>query len=87
MNIHQSIATFTAQLMLFASFSIPMLLSYVSSVMKLEVGDVVLTGTPKGVGPIKAGDVITAGLKPGSADKDLMRVTFNVADRKGLFKA
>ncbi|MGH9420535.1 MAG: fumarylacetoacetate hydrolase family protein, partial [Thermoanaerobaculia bacterium] len=39
-------------------FSIPMLLSYVSHVMTLEAGDLVATGTPAGVGPLKAGDVV-----------------------------
>ena len=39
-------------------FSIPMLLSYVSHVMTLEPGDIVATGTPSGVGPIKNGDVV-----------------------------
>ncbi|KAI9278843.1 hypothetical protein BDA99DRAFT_16928 [Phascolomyces articulosus] len=67
-------------------FEIPMLLSYVSSIMKLETGDVILTGTPSGVGPIHAGDVIKAGLKVGSPD-DLLTVQYNVGDRNGLFKA
>ena len=39
-------------------FSIPMLLSYVSHVMTLEPGDIVATGTPAGVGPIKEGDTV-----------------------------
>src|SRR5215203_5326295 len=39
-------------------FSIPMLLSYVSHVMTLEEGDIVATGTPAGVSPLKAGDVV-----------------------------
>ena len=39
-------------------FSIPMLLSYVSHVMTLEPGDLVATGTPAGVGPLKPGDVV-----------------------------
>jgi 2-keto-4-pentenoate hydratase/2-oxohepta-3-ene-1,7-dioic acid hydratase in catechol pathway len=39
-------------------FSIPVLLSYVSHVMTLEPGDLVATGTPAGVGPLKAGDVV-----------------------------
>ncbi|WP_028933618.1 fumarylacetoacetate hydrolase family protein [Pseudonocardia spinosispora] len=34
------------------------LISYISSVMTLEVGDVIATGTPAGVGPIVAGDEI-----------------------------
>jgi 2-keto-4-pentenoate hydratase/2-oxohepta-3-ene-1,7-dioic acid hydratase in catechol pathway len=39
-------------------FSIPMLLSYVSHVMTLEPGDLVATGTPAGVSPLKDGDVV-----------------------------
>jgi 2-keto-4-pentenoate hydratase/2-oxohepta-3-ene-1,7-dioic acid hydratase in catechol pathway len=39
-------------------FSIPMLLSYISGIMTLEPGDVVATGTPEGVGPLQAGDVV-----------------------------
>ncbi|HMA19176.1 MAG TPA: fumarylacetoacetate hydrolase family protein [Gemmatimonadaceae bacterium] len=39
-------------------FSIPMLLSYVSHVMTLEPGDILATGTPSGVGPLKDGDVV-----------------------------
>lgn len=31
--------------------------------MVLEKGDVVLTGTPKGVGSVRGGDVITAGIR------------------------
>lgn len=34
-------------------FSIPFLVSFVSKVMTLYPGDVILTGTPSGVGPIK----------------------------------
>ena len=39
-------------------FSIGTLLSYVSHVMTLEPGDIVATGTPSGVGPLTAGDVV-----------------------------
>jgi 2-keto-4-pentenoate hydratase/2-oxohepta-3-ene-1,7-dioic acid hydratase in catechol pathway len=39
-------------------FSVPKLISFVSSVMTLLPGDVIATGTPLGVGPLKAGDVI-----------------------------
>ncbi|HWD03443.1 MAG TPA: fumarylacetoacetate hydrolase family protein [Amycolatopsis sp.] len=38
------------------------LVSYISSVMTLEVGDVIATGTPAGVGPIADGDEITVTL-------------------------
>lgn len=39
-------------------FSIPALLAYISSVMTLEPGDVVATGTPAGVGVLSVGDVV-----------------------------
>jgi 2-keto-4-pentenoate hydratase/2-oxohepta-3-ene-1,7-dioic acid hydratase in catechol pathway len=40
------------------AFPIPMLLSYVSNVMTLEPGDILATGTPSGVGPLKPGDTV-----------------------------
>lgn len=39
-------------------FSVPFLISYVSKVMTLNPGDVIMTGTPHGVGHMKAGDTI-----------------------------
>jgi 2-keto-4-pentenoate hydratase/2-oxohepta-3-ene-1,7-dioic acid hydratase in catechol pathway len=39
-------------------FDVPLLISYASSVMTLEPGDVIATGTPAGVGPIVDGDRI-----------------------------
>ncbi len=39
-------------------FDIPALVAYVSSVMTLLPGDVILTGTPEGVGPMQVGDEI-----------------------------
>jgi 2-keto-4-pentenoate hydratase/2-oxohepta-3-ene-1,7-dioic acid hydratase in catechol pathway len=40
-------------------FDIATLVSYMSHVMTLVPGDVILTGTPSGVGPIVAGDTVT----------------------------
>ena len=40
------------------AFQIPFLLSYISGVMTLEPGDLMLTGTPAGIGPLVAGDVV-----------------------------
>ena len=37
-------------------FPIPALLSYITAAITLEPGDLVLTGTPSGVGPLFAGD-------------------------------
>jgi 2-keto-4-pentenoate hydratase/2-oxohepta-3-ene-1,7-dioic acid hydratase in catechol pathway len=39
-------------------FPVAQLVSYVSGVMTLEPGDVIATGTPEGVGPLVAGDVV-----------------------------
>jgi 2-keto-4-pentenoate hydratase/2-oxohepta-3-ene-1,7-dioic acid hydratase in catechol pathway len=46
-------------------FPVPVLLRFISSVLTLEPGDLILTGTPSGVGPLKPGDrveVSVAGL-------------------------
>jgi 2-keto-4-pentenoate hydratase/2-oxohepta-3-ene-1,7-dioic acid hydratase in catechol pathway len=40
-------------------FSIPRLIAFISSVMTLEPGDVILTGTPAGVGDLVAGDSVS----------------------------
>jgi len=40
------------------AFSIPVLIEYISSVMTLEPGDVIATGTPAGVGLLQPGDVV-----------------------------
>ncbi|KAJ2506636.1 hypothetical protein IWW47_001490 [Coemansia sp. RSA 2052] len=44
-------------------FQIPQLIEHVSRIMTLEEGDLLLTGTPKGVGPIEPGEQIVAGLE------------------------
>ncbi len=44
-------------------FPIPYLISYISKIFTLEVGDVILTGTPEGVGPVLPGQTITAGIE------------------------
>lgn len=44
-------------------FSIPQIIAFISSVMLLEPGDVILTGTPAGVGVLEAGDVVKASIE------------------------
>jgi 2-keto-4-pentenoate hydratase/2-oxohepta-3-ene-1,7-dioic acid hydratase in catechol pathway len=39
-------------------FDIPALVAHISAVMTLEPGDLIATGTPSGVGPLAAGDVV-----------------------------
>ncbi len=43
-------------------FKIPELIEYISKFMTLEPGDVIATGTPSGVGPLKPGDIVRARL-------------------------
>ncbi len=56
-------------------FKIPELLEAVTDVMTLNEGDIICTGTPKGVGPVVPGDKITAGI----VGHD--EVSFSVASR------
>ena len=39
-------------------FSLPQLLAYITAAITLEPGDLLLTGTPAGVGPVSAGDIV-----------------------------
>jgi len=39
-------------------YSIRRLVSYLSDAITLQPGDVIMTGTPSGVGPIQPGDVV-----------------------------
>ncbi|KAK3824605.1 MAG: hypothetical protein J3Q66DRAFT_435861 [Benniella sp.] len=60
-------------------FKVPNLIEYVSSIMKLQEGDVILTGTPAGVGPVRPGETVTCEL--GSKGKILSQLRFPVVDR------
>jgi len=62
-------------------FKIPFLISYISSIMTLMEGDVILTGTPEGVGPVRVGQKIKAGIT------DLIDVEFDVQRRNRSFSA
>jgi 2-keto-4-pentenoate hydratase/2-oxohepta-3-ene-1,7-dioic acid hydratase in catechol pathway len=46
----------------FMVFSIPQIIEFISDIMTVKTGDLILTGTPEGVGEIKKGDVIKATL-------------------------
>ncbi len=39
-------------------FPVDQLIEFVSGIMTLEPGDVISTGTPEGIGPLKAGDTV-----------------------------
>ena len=57
-------------------FTVPHLISYISRIFTLEAGDVILTGTPEGVGPVKPGQTITAGVE------DMVEMSFPVASEQ-----
>lgn len=42
---------------------IPALIAYLSRYFALEAGDVVMTGTPAGVGPVQPGDTVTVSIR------------------------
>ena len=44
-------------------FSFDKVISYVSKFVSLKVGDLIYTGTPEGVGPVKVGDKLTGALE------------------------
>ena len=54
--------------------NIPELISAISEIMTLEPGDLILTGTPEGIGPVEPGQTIVAGIK------GLVEVTFPVTE-------
>ena len=67
-------------------FRIPRQLSDISKVMTLEKGDIVLTGTPKGVGSVATGDVMRAGLKVDGKDIEEGALDLRVEDREGPYE-
>lgn len=67
-------------------FRIPRQLSEISKVMTLEAGDIVLTGTPKGVGPVGTGDVMRAGMKVDGREVKEANMEVAVVDREGLYE-
>ena len=51
-------------------FSFNQIISYISKFITLRSGDLIFTGTPKGVGPIKIGNILEGYIE----DKKLLNV-------------
>ncbi|KXL51534.1 hypothetical protein M433DRAFT_60083 [Acidomyces richmondensis BFW] len=67
-------------------FRIPRQLSDISKVMTLEPGDIVLTGTPKGVGPVTSGDVMECGMRIGGKEVEEAHMKVEVKDKGGNYQ-
>lgn len=64
-------------------FPIHKILSTMSSVMTLEEGDIILTGTPKGVGPLLPGDTVEAQVEVKQEVKG--KIAFSVEEKPGPY--
>ncbi|KAI1322887.1 hypothetical protein F5Y16DRAFT_385116 [Xylariaceae sp. FL0255] len=66
-------------------FQVPRMLSDISKVMALEKGDIVLTGTPKGVGPVVPGDIMRAGIKVNGKELEESKMEVPVEESTGAY--
>jgi 2-keto-4-pentenoate hydratase/2-oxohepta-3-ene-1,7-dioic acid hydratase in catechol pathway len=66
-------------------FQIPRQLADISRVMTLEPGDLVLTGTPKGVGEVKTGEVMSCEIEVGGERLSESVITVEILDREGTY--
>lgn len=67
-------------------FQLPRLLSDISKVMTLEQGDIILTGTPKGVGPVVPGDVMRAGIKVNGQELEEAKIEVGVEESTSSYE-
>lgn len=67
-------------------FQIPRLLSDISKVMTLEPGDIVITGTPAGVGPVVPGDVMRAGLRVDGKELEEAKIEIPVEESTSSYE-
>jgi len=67
-------------------FQIPRMLSDISKVMTLEKGDVVITGTPKGVGSVVPGDIMKAGIKVGGKEIEEGKIEVGVEESTSTYQ-
>jgi 2-keto-4-pentenoate hydratase/2-oxohepta-3-ene-1,7-dioic acid hydratase in catechol pathway len=67
-------------------FRIPRILSDISKVMTLEPGDIILTGTPKGVGAVVPGDVMRAGIRVDGKELEEARMEVAVEESTSSYE-
>lgn len=66
-------------------FQIPRILAHISKVFTLEAGDIVITGTPKGVGPVLPGDIISAGIKVNGKDLEEAKIRLKIEESTSTY--
>jgi len=66
-------------------FPIPRLIEHISSIMALEEGDLILTGTPSGVGPVIPGDQVECLLVDENRE-ELIKLEFTAVQREGGYR-
>ncbi|KDQ61232.1 hypothetical protein JAAARDRAFT_152360 [Jaapia argillacea MUCL 33604] len=64
-------------------FPIPRLIEHISSIMTLEEGDLILTGTPSGVGPVTPGDKVSCTLSDPDTGSIISTLDFEAVERAG----
>lgn len=67
-------------------FRIPKILGDISKVMTLNPGDIILTGTPKGVGPVVPGDVMKAGIRINGKELEEAKIEVQVEESTGAYQ-
>lgn len=67
-------------------FPIHQFISKMSNIMTLQPGDVILTGTPKGVGPVRPGDKVEVWCKHKGELIDESHMFFDVEQKPGFYE-
>lgn len=67
-------------------YRIPRLMAEISRVMTLQEGDLVLTGTPKGVGQVYPGDVMKGSLEVDGKELEESKIDVEVQEREGRYE-
>jgi len=65
-------------------FQIPEIIAFVSKMFTLEAGDIIITGTPSGVSPLKDGDIVEVEIEKIGVLSNRVEAEKNKPSKKGL---
>lgn len=65
---------------------VPELIAFVSGIMRLEEGDLILTGTPEGVSQVVPGDKVEAELRNEESGEVLATLAHEIVAREGGYQ-